>query len=145
MKKDVLIHIKGIQLINGERDTTELFTQGSFYRRNGNYYITYDESEATGFVGSKTTLKVEENRKVTLIRNGSSRSHLIVERGERNIGQYGTEQGNLTIGINAHKIESRLTDEGGELFFSYSLDVNASLISENEVTIQVEQNKQGVK
>lgn len=140
MKKDVYISIKGIQSIDGEKDVTELFTQGCFYRRNNNYYITYNESEATGFEGSKTTLKVEACEKVTLIRSGATRSHLIVERGARNIGHYGTVGGDLVIGINTKLIDSKLTDEGGDLRFSYSLDVNSSLVSENEVYINVKEN-----
>ena len=41
MKKNVLINIKGIQKIDGVQDVTELFTQGSFYKRNNSYYVTY--------------------------------------------------------------------------------------------------------
>ena len=51
MKKDVMISIKGIQKSEGDRDEVELMTFGNFYKRNNNYYITYDESEATGFQG----------------------------------------------------------------------------------------------
>ena len=43
----------------GHYDTTELFTNGSFYKKNNVYYVTYDESEATGFTDSKTTLKID--------------------------------------------------------------------------------------
>ena len=124
--------------MDDERDETELFTRGNLCRRNNNYYITYDEIGATGFEGCKTTLKVEGNDKVTLIRSGPIRSHLIVQNGERNIGHYGTEQGDMVIGINARQIDSQLTDEGGDLYFAYSLDINSSLVSENEVFINVQ-------
>ncbi|MEG0692101.1 MAG: DUF1934 domain-containing protein [Oscillospiraceae bacterium] len=140
MKKDVFITIKGIQKVDDEKDTTELFTQGNFYKKNNNYYITYDESEATGFQGSTTTLKVEGNDKVTLIRSGTTRSHLIVQNGERNIGHYGTAEGNLAIGVYTKQIKSSLDDNGGDLFFSYSLDINSNLISENEVYINIKGN-----
>lgn len=137
MKKDVLISIRGIQKVDAEQDTTELFTRGNYYRKNDHYYITYEESEATGFQGSRTTLKVEGERRVTLIRSGQVRSHLVVESGERNIGMYGTEAGDMVIGINTHQIRSGLTDSGGDLYFSYSLDINSSLISENEIFVSV--------
>lgn len=139
MKKDVFIRIKGIQQVDDEKDTTELFTQGNFYRRNNCYYITYEESETTGFAGCKTTLKIEGERKVTLLRSGSYRSHLIIENGERNFGHYGTEAGDIVLGVNARQIRSQLTDEGGELYFSYSLDINSTLLSENEVCISVQE------
>lgn len=139
MKKEVYIRIRGIQSMDGEQDVTELFTQGRYYRQGSSYYITYEESEATGFEGSKTTLKVENSHKVTLIRSGATRSHLIVERGARNIGHYGTVGGDLIIGINTKVIDSKLTDAGGDLRFSYSLDINSSLVSENEVYVNVEE------
>lgn len=137
MKKDVLITIKGIQKIEEEKDTTELFTHGKFYKKDNQYYITYTETETTGFDGSTTTLTVQGNEKVTLVRSGAARSHLIMERGSRNVGHYGTLAGELAIGVYGKSIESHLTDEGGELFFAYSLDVNTSLVSENEVYVTV--------
>ena len=137
MKKDVFISIKGIQQVEDEQDVTELFTQGSFYKKNNNYYITYDESETTGFDGSKTTLKVEGNDKVTLMRSGSVKSHLIIENGLRNVGHYGTLEGDMMIGVYTKSIDSSLCDTGGDLYFSYALDINSSLISENEVYINV--------
>ena len=70
MKKDVLIEIKGVYRQDGEEDSVELFTTGSYYKRNGHYYIAYDESEVTGFEGSRTVLKVEESGRVTLTRSG---------------------------------------------------------------------------
>lgn len=137
MKKDVYISIRGVQRADDGRDETELFTRGGFCRRNNSYYITYDESEATGFEGCKTTLKVEGSDKITLIRSGPVRSHLVVQSGERNIGRYGTEQGDIVIGVNTRQIDSHLTDEGGDLYFAYSLDINSSLVSENEVFINI--------
>ena len=142
MKQDVWIKIKGIQKADGEKDSTELFTQGSFYRKNGNYYITYEESETTGYAGCRTVLKIEGERRVSLIRNGAARSNLLLEKGNRNVGYYDTPEGELLIGVSAHEISSHLTDDGGELFFSYSLDVNASHISDNEVYISVQKNEQ---
>ena len=72
MKKDVLIEIKGVYKQEGDEDEIELFTTGSYYKRNGNYYIAYDESEATGFDGTHTVLKVEQSDKVTLLRTGKA-------------------------------------------------------------------------
>ncbi len=139
MKKDVLITIKGIQRADGDNDVVELFTMGRFYRRNGSYYISYDESEATGYEGSKTTLRVDENQRVTMSRSGSLRSQLIIERGVRHQCNYDTGHGSFTIGVLGDSIVSSLTDQGGDIEFKYSLDVNASLTSENEVYINVKE------
>ena len=48
MKKEAKINIMGIQTVDGERETVEVFTEGTFYEKNGIYYITYTETEETG-------------------------------------------------------------------------------------------------
>lgn len=140
LKKDVWIHIKGLLRDDeDEEDKTELYTQGSYYKKNGSYYITYEESETTGFAGCRTVLKVDGGNKVSLVRHGDSRSHLMIERGERNVGYYNTGVGELMIGVSAHEIDVKLDDRGGQLYFSYSLDVNSTHISDNEVFISVKE------
>ena len=141
MKKDVFIKIKGTQLTENDVDKTELFTQGNFYKRNGNYYIAYDETETTGYEGSRTTLKVEGDNKVTLIRTGNAKSHLIMQTGIRTVGYYGTIAGEIVIGVFADEVDSTLTDDGGDLHFSYSLDINSSKVSHNKVYVSVQPDK----
>lgn len=140
MKKEVYINIKGVQIVDTQRDTTELFTEGSFYKKNDNYYIVYDDSETTGYKDSRTTLKIEGDDKVTVMRSGMHRSHLVVEKHNRNIGHYDAGEGcSLAVGISTKAIESTLCDDGGDVFFSYSLDINASLVSENEIYINIKE------
>ena len=137
MKQDVLITIKGTQHYDEDKDAVELLTKGRFYRKNGSYFICYDESEATGFEGTRTTLKIEDDRCITMMRSGNNRSQLIIERGVRHQCSYDTGHGSMTIGVSGDKIVTQLTDDGGEVEFKYSLDLNATLTSENTVKIKV--------
>lgn len=139
MKKDVLIEIKGVYRQMDDEDAIELFTTGSYYKRNGDYYIAYDETEMTGFEGAHTVVKVEDNSRVTLSRSGSSKSQLIIERGVRHQCHYDTGLGAMTIGVSGDRIISSLGDNGGDVEFAYSLDVNTSLTSENTVYISVKE------
>ncbi|MDD3193129.1 MAG: DUF1934 domain-containing protein [Oscillospiraceae bacterium] len=140
MKKDVMITIKGTQLADEEQDSVELTTVGLLYRRNGAYYICYDESAATGFEGAKTTLKVEGDHRVTMRRTGENmRSQLIIEKGERHQCFYDTGYGTLMLGISGDEIIARLNDNGGHLQVRYTLDVNTSTASENELLVDVEE------
>ena len=132
-----MIEIKGVYRQDGDEDSVELFTTGSYYKRNGHYYIAYDESEVTGFEGSRTVLKVEEGGRVTMTRSGRVHSQLIIEQGVRHQCHYDTGYGSMTIGISGDRVDSGLTDEGGRLEFSYSLDVNTLLASENAVYVNV--------
>ena len=140
MKKDVLISIRGVQRVEGQEETIELMTVGNLYKKKDFYYLSYDETEATGFEGARTTLKLENDR-VTMLRSGPYRSQLIVERGRRHQCYYGTEHGEMLIGVSGGSISSTLGDNGGNLRFNYSLDINTSLASENEVYIDVRECK----
>ena len=138
MKKDVLIKITGVQKADGDSDRVELLTTGSFYKKDDSYYILYDESEATGFDGSHTVLKYDEaRRRVTMTRSGATHSQLIIEEGCRHQCNYDTGYGSLIIGVSCDRLTSHLTEEGGEIAFGYSLDVNTALTSENQVHVQV--------
>lgn len=138
MKKDVLISIRGVFSAPPEdNDVVEIFTTGTYYKKDGAYYIAYDESEATGFEGSKTVLKVEKESMVTLERSGSALAHLVVEQGVRHQCNYDIGYGDMMIGISGNFIKSTLGDNGGDLQFKYSLDINTLLASENEMFIKV--------
>lgn len=137
LKKDVWIKIKGIQTVDGESDVTELYTQGSFYEKNGSYYIVYEESETTGYEGCRTILKIDGEEKINMMRKGAVKTNLLIEKDARNIGYYGLPEGDLTIGVSAQKLQSRLDDNGGEVYFKYALDINSSHVSDNEIYVTV--------
>jgi uncharacterized beta-barrel protein YwiB (DUF1934 family) len=139
MNKDCYISIKGMQFYDSDEEngSIELFTQGKYSQKNGDYYITYKESQATGMEGVTTTLKIEGSRRVTLIRSGAQRSQLIVENGKRHLSHYDTGFGGLMIGVSGANILSTLNQDGGELEFDYTLDINSSLASKNKMFITV--------
>ncbi|MEG1028133.1 MAG: DUF1934 domain-containing protein, partial [Oscillospiraceae bacterium] len=83
--------------------------------------------------------KIEKNNRLTLIRAGEIRSHLIIELGQRNVGHYGVPGGDVMVGVYTKDYLNTLNDDGGDLYFKYSMDINSSLISDNEVFINVHQ------
>ena len=138
MKKDVNICIKGVYVAEEERTTTELYTVGSLCKKNGHYYLTYAESEPTGFEGCVTTMKLEEDR-VTVIRRGPATAHLILQKGIRNVGRYEMMGTLMDIGVYTDGMESTMTEDGGSLHLKYTMDMNSALLSENELDISVTQ------
>lgn len=137
MNEDYLITIRGTMEQGGERDKVKLMTRGSFVRRNGSFFITYQETETTGYAGCITTVKVEDSQKVSLLRFGSAPSQLVIEKGRRHVCHYETGHGSLSLGVAADEIESRLSDKGGTVRFSYLLDMDTASISRNTVKITV--------
>ncbi len=137
MKKDVIITIKGLQSYEDqEDDSVELVTRGNFYQKDEDYYITYKESELTGLGSTTTTVKIEPER-VTVLRFGDTRTHMIFEEGQKHISYYDTTAGALTVGISTRRIQKRLSDQGGRLMIDYAMEINNSLTGENAFDISV--------
>lgn len=147
MHKDVLIQIKGTVFAeDAPPDVIELITEGKYYTRSGCRYISYAESLATGLAGASTTLKINGEDCVTLIRHGNGNTRFIIEKGRRHLCRYDTGYGDMMMGVSECKIKSGLDDYGGDLSFSYTIDINSNVMSHNEVFINVkEANIQDVK
>ena len=140
MKEDYLISINGtIQQEDGETDSMQLLTHGGFAYRNGSFFITYKESEATGYEGSTTTVKVEKDSKVSMTRFGRAHSQLVIERGKRHVCHYESGYGSLSLGVAADEIENKLDANGGEVTFSYTLDTGSNTLSYNCVKIKIQE------
>ncbi len=140
MSNKYLITIDGFQThSDGEEESISLSTVGEFRRDQDRFFITYNESAATGFDGDVTSLEIESDKKVTLNRKGNSNTQLIIERGQRHLSHYNTGYGDLMVGIQAEAIQNHLDDSGGKLLLRYSLDVNASELSVNKLNITVKE------
>ena len=124
-----------------KEEFVELMTRGSFVLKGGSYYVTYRETETTGYEGCTTTLKIAaDGSRVAMLRFGPANAQLIVERDRRNICYYETEVGSLTLGVTGDGIECALSEKGGTAAFSYLLDADdpISIINRNTLEISVQ-------
>lgn len=135
--EDYLISIIGRQTVDGETGEVKLNTVGS-YRKQGNArLIAYKEYDEDDPKRSRTAiLKIEDNSKVTMMKAGTP-TRLILEKGKRHTCIYGTEFGALSIGVYTSELKSELSDAGGKLSVNYTLDIESSLSSSNEILVEV--------
>lgn len=138
MTKDVLITLKSVQWVDNDKAETELITTGTYEAIDDNgYKISYDESSATGFEGSKTILTCFGNRLTTLNRTGKNSSNLIIEKDKKHHCFYGTPFGEFMMGIYTIDINNNLTDNGGDIYLKYTIDINSSYVSDNEIFLNI--------
>lgn len=135
--KEVMIELKSIQSMGKKKEEMELITKGEYRKTSDGFVISYDESEATGYEGSKTILTTIGESQVTMQRKGSTVSNLVIEKDKKHHCHYGTPYGDFMMGITANDIKSNLDASGGELYFKYVIDINSSYISDQEIFINV--------
>lgn len=139
LREDYIIRIKSSIEQDGEVSAVDLMTRGHFTRRGGSFFISYEETETTGYEGCTTTLKIAEDAsKVTMLRFGPASTQLVIERGRRHMCHYETGYGSMTLGVTADEIDNRLTDKGGTVRFSYLLDAgSAQAVSKSTLEVSV--------
>ncbi len=137
MSKNVIINVKGIQTdLEKDENTLELITEGKYYQKGNNYYITYKESEVTGMLGTTTTLKVGDGV-VTLMRFGKVNSQFVFQKGQKHISSYETEYGIFTIGVYANNVDIKIDDKGGEIRVGYQVEIDNHSAGRNDFYMQI--------
>lgn len=138
MKKEIMIKVIGIQKnIEGEENTIELTTEGTIYTKNNNTYIVYKESEISGMEGTTTSLKIEDDRKITMKRYGQTTSSLVFEKDKSNKSDYNTAYGNFEIEIMTSflDIEIKGKKQNSKIEIKYHLVIPGFTESENRLLV----------
>ena len=82
-------------------------------------------------------LNLEGERLASIRRSGTATSNLVIETNKKHYCHYAMPFGEMVIGVYTHAIRNRLTPEGGELFLRYTIDMNGSYLSDNEIRLSV--------
>ena len=123
-----------------EKDTSEstLDTEIQYYtNEDGERVIAYEESETTGMEGSDMQLRIAKDGMISIVRTGTYQTHLVVQKGKKHFCHYETPFGEFAVGVSAKWVRNELTDEGGKLALRYTVDANSTLLSDNEIRIEI--------
>lgn len=125
MEPNVLLTIEGQQWNDDEKpQAIRLMTEGRLYRKDPAWYVVYDESEATGMEGTKTTMRVSDDGTVSLLRTGSHGLKLTFTAGNRHITRMETPYGDLDVEVYTSMVQTRISEAGGYIHLGYSIDLN---------------------
>ena len=134
MKKEVNIVI-GTESIGetGETDHISLTTQGTLFKKDGLFYISYNENPEE-FGKTLTTIKIKNDR-VELIRTGNVSSKLVFLKNRPFKSSYNTPYGSLPLTLSLMDMKLATGDCEGTVFLHYALDL-AGNKTENKFTLK---------
>lgn len=138
MKEKWIMTLHSIQRDGKEKSESVLDTEAEFYQdKNGDLVIAYDESETTGMEGSRMNLRISPDNMVSVIRTGTFQTHLVVQPNVKHFCHYETPFGEIGVGITAKWLRNGITPEGGHLEMRYIVDANSTLLSDNEIILDL--------
>ena len=116
----------------GEKETVELYTNGSVSFDNGTTVIEYDDGESDDNSVNRVIISGDV---VTMSRLGAFTQTLIFEKGKSFSTLIHTTVGMLPLSIYSSSVVTDVKDDKTTVNLSYSMDFNGSS-SENEMTLE---------
>jgi len=138
MNKEVIISIEGQEMFaeGGEENVTELVTAGKYYKKGDKHYLSYKETEMTGFEATTTMLKIENDR-VALTRYGQVNTHMVFAPGEKHTGYYETPYGSFTVGNVSDDVKVQFGKNSGQIDIHYLLEIDNNTKAEHTLSLNV--------
>lgn len=133
--KEAIIKITDRHIQEGEELSAELTTNGSLDFRPDGFTVTYVETDEE-LKGCTTVLNYRDGA-IVMTRTDKYNTELIIEKDRRHTCFYQTPFGELMMGVYTKNIFTDMSENGGSLRFSYTIDFNNDLASENDLDISV--------
>lgn len=119
-------------------ETFEIRTQGRMTTDGERVNIQYDETEATGMMGSRTSVSFMKNEPsvVTMMREGGVSTNLVFESGKRYRCVYQTPYMPFEICVRTIKVENNLMGLG-TLSLDYVIEIRGAKAERNKLFLQI--------
>ena len=139
MNKDVLIHVRGLQMMETDdaQEPIEIVVPGQYYFRNGSHYHRNEEMLEDTAETTVNYIKMSPNG-VEVRKQGQVNVHMVFEEGKKNKTFYNTPYGTLQMGISATGLELKESEDGIQMKVDYALDMNEEHVADCYLTVQAQ-------
>ena len=139
MNKDVLIHVRGLQMMETDdaQEPIEIVVPGQYYFRNGSHYLRYEEMLDDTAETTVNYIKMSPNG-VEVRKQGQVNVHMVFEEGKKNKTFYNTPYGTLQMGISATGLELKESEDGIQMKVDYALDMIEEHVADCYLTVQAQ-------
>jgi len=129
----------GQETDDGEAVMMKLTTEAEVTVEDGRFTVTYDETEATGLEGSRTSITFLDSEPdlVSIIRTGTFRTAIVVEERKHHTCVYETPYMPFEVCTYGRKVDNGLTVDGGYLYIDYVVEIKGGLAQHTELDISL--------
>ena len=136
MSKAVLLNIKSDIVQNDEKDQIEFSSDGTYYEKNNKKYLSYDETELTGMVGSRVVLIIHKEH-LEMHRFGTTKAKMVFKLGKTTKTNYKTPYGLFKMEVITHQLVVNLKE--GRIKIDYDLNIKGLSEGHNKLIINIKQ------
>ena len=139
MDKNVLIHVRGLQMmeVGDDQEPIELVVPGEYYFRNGSHYLRYEEILDESSEPTINYIKIYSGS-MEVRKQGLVNVHMVFEQGKKNMTLYTTPFGTLQMGIAATGMELKESEDSIDMKVDYALDMNEEHVADCYLSVQAQ-------
>ena len=139
MDKEVLIHVRGLQMMDedGDQEPIEIVVPGEYYFRNGSHYLRYEEILEDFAEPTINYIKFSD-KGMEVRKKGVVNVHMVFEQGKKNMTFYTTPYGTIEMGIAATNLDLKENESGLNMKVDYALDMNQEHVADCYLAIQAQ-------
>lgn len=139
MDKNVLIHVRGLQMMDmdDKQEPIEIVVPGQYYFRDGSHYLRYEEILDEGAEPTVNYIKISQDG-MEVRKKGLINVHMVFEQGKKNMTFYSTPFGTLQMGIAATGMELKESEDSIDMKVDYALDMNEEHVADCYLSVQAQ-------
>ncbi len=134
MAKDVLVSVKGTQVMGEESDSIEVITSGTWYEKNGKQFLIYEETFEDMKQTTKNTVKISPDI-VEVTKRGVVESKMVYENGKKHMANYMTPMGLIVLGITTKSLFVEANEDKLCMELTYAMEMNGAFVSNSTLEI----------
>lgn len=140
MEKEVCIRIESVQTgVDGTKETFVTTAEGSFFEKNGEYYVMFEEAVEDSGEVIKNRLQISE-KGVLLRKSGACRWEMFFAKGDKRDSDYHTPFGVIPMSVETFELERQEEKEYMNLLIGYQLSSAGEMISNCKMNIEIKSN-----
>lgn len=137
MTGNVIVSIKGLQMMGaGDDDTIELISAGTYREQDNQQIIEYEEVDEENQEITKVMLVIGDGH-VEIRKSGLVQVHMIFEERQKTTSCYHTPYGEMLMGLDTTKIKRVITEDSMAVILQYGLEINYSFVADCNIVIKV--------
>ncbi len=137
MDKDVWVSVAGLQFgDNPDGEKIEIFTPGSYYKKNNHHYVLYDEIGEGADEVTKNVVRFDGDM-LSISKSGFTNVEMVFEKNKRSMTNYVTPYGTLLVGIDTDNIDIRENDDSIDIDIDYALDINYEHLANCRIKMEI--------
>lgn len=139
MEREIMVRVLGRQYDEQDADEMEVVTTGTYFRKNDDHFIIYEEMMEGFDIPTRNVVKIMDGgKRVRITKKGVINARINLEAGQSYQFIYTTPYGQIAVGTKVEELTCEITDTRICVSSTYAMEVNYEYVAHNLIRVEAE-------